>query len=49
MLLAIDVGNTETVIGLFALTDDEASPLSSDDGIGAGSPPPSPTRRSPGA
>lgn len=37
MLLAIDVGNTETVIGLYALTPDErASVVAGDGGVGIG-------------
>lgn len=37
MLLAIDVGNTETVIGLYAMTDDESSSMQvSDAAVGFG-------------
>ena len=38
MLLAIDVGNTETVVGLYALTPDERASLPSGEiGVGIGS------------
>lgn len=39
MLLAIDVGNTETVIGLFALDDDRSPAPPADGGVGIGAEP----------
>jgi type III pantothenate kinase len=36
VLLAIDVGNTESVIGLYSLDDDDPAPVSEDPGIGVG-------------
>jgi len=36
MLLAIDVGNTETLVGLYALTDAEVEAVAADGGFGVG-------------
>ena len=47
MLLVIDVGNTETVIGLYALDADNGAPAP-EESIGWGSAPSTTRRRPPG-